>query len=423
MTDGEVCTLVLDDDPTGTQCATGVTMLMGGGERELTEALLAAPSVYYETNTRSLPVGDAVALLRRVRRDASRAAAGLGVRIRFVLRGDSTLRGHVFDETAVFLEPGGVIVFVPAFPEGGRTTEDGVHYLSRDGEKVPVGATEYAADPVFGYATSDLAEFVRSRSGRTAVPVPVDVLRAGGLADLLGSAPAGCVVIPDVVTDGDIDLIARAVEAAERQRPVTVRCAAPLAATLAGVRSRRPLRRPFTPAPDRVLVVCGSHTRGATRQLERLAARTAPPTVVGTAAALDDPRAEAERVAAVEREAMAGRGFAFIATQRGRLAEHDSLGHGAQVMAALTAAAAALVPNVDGLVTKGGITSSEVIQHSAKASRALVLGQLEPGISAMTLKAGDGRPLPCVVVPGNVGDDATLLRVLAELGFAAPSDS
>lgn len=413
-------TLVLDDDPTGTQCATDVTMLMGGGERELTEALRTAPSAYYETNTRSLPVGEATALLRRVRHDAERAAATLGVPIRFVLRGDSTLRGHVFEETGVFLDPGGVILFVPAFPEGGRTTEGGVHYLRRDGELVPVGDTEYAADPVFGYATSDLSEFVHSRSGRPAIAVPGGVVRAGGLAGVLRSAPADAVVIPDVVTDDDIDLIARAVEAAGRERPVTVRCAAPLAATLAGVRSRAPLGEPFAPPPRRLLVVCGSHTRGATLQLERLAAATAPPTVIGTAAALRDPLAEAGRVAAAERAATPGRGFAFIATERGRLAEHDSLAHGAQVMAALTAAAAALVPAVDCLVTKGGITSSEVIQRSAGVTRAVVLGQLEPGISALTLRAGDGRPLPCVVVPGNVGDDAVLLRVLARLGLAVP---
>ena len=38
-----------------------------------------------------------------------------------MLRGDSTLRGHVFPETDAIGAERSVMLFVPAFPAGGRT--------------------------------------------------------------------------------------------------------------------------------------------------------------------------------------------------------------------------------------------------------------------------------------------------------------
>jgi hypothetical protein len=35
----------------------------------------------------------------------------------------------------------------------------------------------------------------------------------------------------------------------------------------------------------------------------------------------------------------------------------------------------------------------------------------------MTLETGTGRRLVCVVVPGNVGDQAALARIVRDLGF------
>lgn len=416
--DPGVRTIVLDDDPTGTQCAANVTVLLGGGQGELAAALRDSASVYYETNTRSLDVAAAVRLVRRVRRDGEAAAARLGIEIRFVLRGDSTLRGHVFEEAAEFLDPGGVILFVPAYPEGGRTTEGGVHFLNQGGGKVPVALTEFAKDPVFGYSTSDLGEFVRSRSHRPSIEVPLARVRAGLLQEAILAAPDGAVVIPDAVTDGDIRQIAQAVDLVlNAGRQIVVRCAAPLAAELAGVRSDSRLEVPFQPAPLRLLVACGSHTQGARSQVDHLAAQFGAPSVIRTESALEDPMAEAERVAAAELEAMDARGFAFIATERTRLPQHGSLAHGSRIMTALTQAATLLIPAVDAVITKGGITSSEIMRTAAGATRTRVLGQFEPGISAMTLETGTGRRLVCVVVPGNVGDQAALARIVRDLGF------
>lgn len=49
--------------------------------------------------------------------------------------------------------------------EAGRFTRDGVHYATVDGEAIQVGATDFARDATFGYASSDLAAFLAERSG------------------------------------------------------------------------------------------------------------------------------------------------------------------------------------------------------------------------------------------------------------------
>jgi uncharacterized protein YgbK (DUF1537 family) len=74
-----------------------------------------------------------------------------------------------------------------------------------------------------------------------------------------------------------------------------------------------------------------------------------------------------------------------------------------------------LLPSVDVVVAKGGITAADVARTGLGARSAVVLGQVAPGISAWRLTAADGRELLYVVVPGNVGGADALVDVLAAL--------
>ena len=296
-------TVVLDDDPTGTQSATGVTVLLEYDASILTEALRDAPSVYVQTNSRALVEPEAVALVTRVRDAALVAGRTLGEEIQFVLRGDSTLRGHVFAESAVFASSGSVLLFVPAFPDGGRTTRGGIHYARIDGRDVPAGETEYAEDPVFGFRNSSMTGYVAEKNGQASTHVALEAVRTGGLAGVLSEAPEGRVVTCDAVTGDDIALIADAVRAVRAAgRPVVVRSAAPLAADLAGVASSGLLPTPLVPSVRPTLLVCGSHTAGATAQLEALEPTFGSPVEVDTAEALRDPASAGRRAAARARE-------------------------------------------------------------------------------------------------------------------------
>ncbi|MEV0720379.1 four-carbon acid sugar kinase family protein [Asanoa sp. NPDC050611] len=407
-------TAVLDDDPTGTQSATGATVLLRWDTAAIVAALRDRPSVYLQTNSRALARPDAVALARRIRAELRAAAVALGRPVLPVLRGDSTLRGHVFAESDVFAGAGGCVLFVPAFPEGGRTTVGGVHRAEIDGVDTPVGETEFARDPVFGFRSSNLVGYVREKGDRRGIPVPLDALRASGgdaVAAALVSAGPGEFVVPDARTDADISLIHNGLGSALAARDdIVVRCAAPLAAICAGCRSTGYLERPVATSRPGIMVVCGSHTAAATAQLTALLDSLGATVVeVPTDAALADPEAAGRAAAAQVRHRLQTSGIAVLSTERVRRPEHDSLVHGEAVMRALAAAVAGAEAGT--VVTKGGITSAEVARTALRATRARVRGQLAAGISVWDHDDGTVQ----VVVPGNVGGRETLVDAIDRL--------
>lgn len=412
-------TVVLDDDPTGTQSASNVRVLLVSDADLLTEALRTEDSVYVQTNTRAIDEASAVALVRQVREDALTAGSRLGEEIQFVLRGDSTLRGHVFAETEQFLASDALMIFVPAFPDGGRTTRGGVHYVNIAGVDIPAHDTEYADDPVFPFASGALVDYVAEKSARAPLPISIDVVRGGAetLVSVLQDAAAGSVVVPDAVTNDDIRLLADAIRTARsRGRTIVVRSAAPLAAMLAGVESSGLLATPLIDGKPPTLLACGSHTGGASAQLELVGRSWGPPVVIDTEAALVAPEAAGQDAAA---RAAGASGVTVITTSRERSAEHNTLDHGERVMLALTTAVRSLLPAVEVVVAKGGITSAEVARVGVGATSAVVLGQVLPGVSVWRITAVDGREILYVVVPGNVGGPQTLVDVLAAIGHAA----
>ncbi len=405
--------IVLDDDPTGTQCAGGVDVLLRPDPEVLAERLGRTDDpLFVLTNSRALERSDAADLVAAL-------VAAPHEPVTWVLRGDSTLRGHVFAEMTALGLDAAAGLFVPAFPAGGRVTLDGVHLLTGSGVAVNVADTEYAADPVFGFSARTMRDWVAEVGGQR----PVRLLRsadlrqrgAAAVSDALLACPDGGVVVPDAESDADIAAIAEGFRRARGLgRAVVLRCAAPLAAAVAD----RLGTVVAAPAAHRVLVVCGSHTAGATRQLERLTGRAH---VVSTAAArAGGSSADVARVIAGARADLDAGGCAVVSTERERNAGHNTQADGAAVMDALIGAVSALLPQVDAVVTKGGITGAEVAARAADATWARVMGRLEDGIALWQVSTGWGSTLPMAVVPGNIGDDDALLRTLERFRVGTP---
>lgn len=68
------------------------------------------------------------------------------------------------------------------------------------------------------------------------------------------------------------------------------------------------------------------------------------------------------------------------------------------------------------IVSKGGVTSSDVGKKGLGITRARVIGQILPGIPVW--KTGSDSKFPgmsYIVFPGNVGDDNSLLHVVEML--------
>jgi hypothetical protein len=229
--------VVLDDDPTGTQSVADLPVLTRWEVEDFIWAFgQSKPAVYVLTNTRSLDPAEAAARNEEVVRNALAAAGSPDtLRLGFVSRSDSTLRGHYPLEPDVIAatvadvsgEKTDGVVLVPAFPDAGRVTIGGVHYMRGTGEAAgtltPVSDTEFAKDATFGFATSVMADYVEEKSqGRFAadsvIVLDLNTIRAGAsaenpaegaqisanaIADAIEAATDSTPIVADIVTEND----------------------------------------------------------------------------------------------------------------------------------------------------------------------------------------------------------------------------
>ncbi len=417
--------VVLDDDPTGTQTVSGVGVILIPSIPAYRSFFASGDRVVYVlTNTRALPEQEAITLLQKIKQEVELTAADYQTGVAFLLRGDSTLRGHVFAEVDVFATEDSVCLLVPAFPEGGRTTIGGIHYLENSEGKVPVARTEFARDPVFSYSSEKMVDWVAEvGEGRQAVSVTLEDYRKSGskcIAEALLQAEPGTVVIPDAITTSDLYMIANGLSAAEDQgRKIIVRSASSFAAVRTGLLPRT-LNKDEVGINGPVLLVCGSHTSAATRQLEELARRTCAPVVLQTERILAGNAEAAKAIEETLNEVLLNLQklkFAMVSTERIRHSFHHDLATGAKIMQALTEVVSKASTHYTAVISKGGITSAQVATEGLSAEYARVIGQLAPGVSFWHLRqSGTREILPYAVVPGNVGHDLTLVEVAALFG-------
>jgi uncharacterized protein YgbK (DUF1537 family) len=417
--------VVIDDDPTGAQAEAGVPMLLAWTEPLLNDAARARPrALHLLTNSRALERADAY----RVVREAAEAAVATLPDAELVLRGDSTLRGHVDEEyralrDGAFDGADAALMLVPALPAAGRMTLHGVHRIARNGESQPLHETEYARDGGFSYRSSRLLEWAEERSAgyfRAAHGQELHLaeLRAGGpgavaqaLSDTAARAPA--VFAPDACSDDDLDVIAAGLRCTRANGTrVIVRCAPAFVARLAGSAAAG-----FTPAPRAergLLVACGSYVPTSTEQLRRLDERRPGRLVevrTEALAAVDGHRDDAieEAVSTATRLIDEG-GLAVVATSRAP--DTRGLAYSERIAEGLARVVARLRSRVDIVLSKGGITSAINLRRGLGAESAQVIGPVAPGISLWHVTTPEGAAMSYVVFPGNVGDDDALVDVV-----------
>jgi uncharacterized protein YgbK (DUF1537 family) len=419
--------VVLDDDPTGVQTLAGIRVLLAWDAARIVAALAGRPGVHLITNSRALTPADAGALVA----DTARLVLEAVPAAHLVLRGDSTLRGHLLEEYEALrgaLAPDSwpVLLLVPALPSAGRVTHGGVHMIERNGESTPLDGTEYARDGVFSYSTARLLGWAEERSAglfaaANGREIHLDELRRDGprvVADALGELASNdrpAVLAPDAETGEDLTLIAGGYAAAIRAGVTAlVRCAPAFAGILAGTTASRLVDPPLS-SEGGVLLVCGSYVPATTRQLGALATARPGTLVVVEADALAGPDAEVEvevaRVTAAASAVLRREQLAVIATSRTRSEQTSGLAIGERIAAGLARIAGQVEPRPPIIIAKGGITSAVTLQTGLGVDVADVVGPVLPGVSLWHAQAG-GRPLDYLVVPGNVGDDDLLVRLV-----------
>lgn len=431
--------VVLDDDPTGVQTMHDTAVLSRWQPYRLAEELQqGAPAFFLLTNSRSLREADADALNREIVCNLNVASEQSGIGFAIASRSDSTLRGHFPAETdAIAAELGGVdgVLICPAFFEGGRITVDDIHYL-KDGDRyVPVGETEFARDTTFGYRHSNLREWISEKTcGRVpasdVASLPLAALRTGGperVAELLSTVEHGRPVIVNAVSYQDLWVVALGLLAAEASgKRFVYRTGASFVRARAGISARPLLSRddllgPIVPPYTAGLVVVGSHVRRTSEQLENLLALPglAPIEVsvqeLLTGGAIRQRQIQ-DAVHAAEAALQHGLTPVIYTSREVERVEGDQLALSRAVSEGLVAIVAGIERRPGFIVAKGGITSSDVGTEALGARRALVLGQVRPGIPVWRLGEETRYPgLAYVVFPGNVGGPETLAEIVQEL--------
>lgn len=433
--------VVLDDDPTGSQVVHGVPVLTCWDDDDLRWAFAQPSDTFFVlTNSRSLEEQATRDLLEDLDRRLRQVADEVGTTVTILSRSDSTLRGHYPLETDVLQaaaarrgSPHDAVLLVPAYLEAGRVTVDDVHYARTDEGFLPVGETDYATDDAFGYASSDLSDWVREKAGRDAPEVrtlSLTDIREGGVervTELLLSARDGALVIVNALEESDLEVVVLGLGAAEATGWRAIcRVGPSFVPVRAGIEHRPPLRAAEVGRgrPGRGLVVVGSHVELTTRQVRALLELPDLVTVeLDVPALLEDGTAELERCSAA---LLAAEGDTVLMSSRTRVvgpSGEASLQGARRVSAALVELTRRLLAATDlaWVVAKGGITSHDVATEGLGIRRATVLGQLFPGIvSVWRAEPGPGDDarlsgLPYVVFAGNVGDGTTLREAVRTL--------
>jgi uncharacterized protein YgbK (DUF1537 family) len=433
--------IVLDDDPTGSQTVHGCLLLTRWDVPTLREALADdAPIFFVLTNTRGMSAERATQVTREVCRNLKQALHGSAVQPIFVSRSDSTLRGHYPVETDVMVEelgPFDAHFLVPAFFEGGRFTRGSIHYLRADGKEIPVHETEFARDSVFAYRHSYLPDYVEEKTqGRVKAAAVARFLladvRGGALDRLLRLEGNACAVV-DAENQGDLDRFAADVRRAAGQgKRFLFRSAASLLTSLAAL-PRQPV------APEQMssyvrgtqggAVLVGSHVPKTTKQLNELLKRPGVvPLEINVNRLPQDHAALLAEIGAAAQAAHSIGNTPVIFTSRVERqfpTQDDRLAFGEKVSAFLMDVVRRLPATLGFLISKGGITSNDVLSNGLALRTSRVLGQILAGVSVVRCPHDHSRfpDMPVVIFPGNVGDDAALATVYERLAQPAKSAS
>jgi uncharacterized protein YgbK (DUF1537 family) len=355
-----------------------------------------------------------------------------------VSRSDSTLRGHFPAEMDALTEATDTEfdawLVVPFFLEGGRYTIDDIHYVAEGDKLIPAAQTPFAQDKAFGYQHSNLREWVIEKSNGRFPPSAIQSIsilelreeNSQHITQRLLALPKGSVCIVNAASYRDLDVFVTGLLAAEAAgKRYLYRTAASFVQVRAGI-AERPLLTAAELFPDSPtgggLLVAGSYVPKTTQQLDCLLESGLVTAVeINVSALLDDDTqaGEIRRVAQMADAALQSGADVALFTSRKLVSGDDavsSLAIGNRISDSLIQIVKTIATRPRYVLAKGGITSSDVATKGLDIKRALVLGQLLPGVPVWQTGAESRYPdMPYIVFPGNVGGVDALVESVKRL--------
>lgn len=437
--------IVLDDDPTGVQTVHGVSVYTDWTEKTIENGFLEENQMFFLlTNSRAFSAQETETVHRHIAERIERLSKKYNRPYILISRGDSTLRGHYPLETAVMQQTieqqnGGTIdgeIILPFFKEGGRLTIDDIHYVQSGDDLVPAGETEFAKDRTFGYKASHLGEWVEEKThGEFAKEdvtfISLSSIRALDIEEiknqLINVNNFGKVVV-NALEETDVKIFTAAViQALQNGKQFIFRTAAAFPKVIGDI-SSRPLLTKEELIQEKTsnggLIIVGSHVQKTTDQLKELQTLEQLHFIeLDCHLVLNktDFQQEIKRVQ-LEAEQKVKQGITtVIFTKRKRLdlgegMEEEELKLSVEISKAVTGIVRHFSVRPNYVIAKGGITSSDVGTNGLAVKRAIVAGQIAPGIPVWKTGAESTFPhIPYVIFPGNVGAADTLKEVVIRL--------
>ena len=430
--------VVLDDDPTGVQTVHDIHVYTDWSHDSILEGFRESNNLFYVlTNSRGFTVEQTTKAHQEIASVVNDVAKETGREYIFISRSDSTLRGHYPLETRILKQEyekytGKIIdgeILCPFFKEGGRFTINDVHYVKYGDELVPANETEFAKDKTFGYLAATMPDYIQEKTqgeykASDVVCISLDDIHAMDFdkieAQLMAVRDFNKIIV-NAVDYVDVKVFCVALfRAMSKGKVFMFRTAAAIVKVMGGVTDQPLLTRTQmvkNETSNGGVIVIGSHTDKTTRQLEALKTLGGIEFIELDARLVKDDAAfsrEVQRCLDLEEKCIASGKTVCCYTTRALITadtgdKEDELRLSVKISDAVQSLVGKLKITPAFVIAKGGITSSDVGTKALGVKRALVLGQIRPGIPVWQTGPESKFPLtPYVIFPGNVGEDSTL---------------
>ena len=290
---------------------------------------------------------------------------------------------------------------------------------------MPCHETEFAKDSVFGYSTAHLPSYIEEKTGasvsrkqiRCVTQAQLTSTGRQALSRLLDETPSGSYVIVNAGSYTELnrlsdELVDRLILGAE----MIFQSSASFVKSLTACPDKDFIGSEVRRGNGPGLIVVGSHVKKSTQQLENLKNEAGiRPVEVDVAILLDKEESLFADILNRVRQTMALGKTPLLYTSREELgfaATEERLSAGRRISTFLSRLVSELDVTPSFLISKGGITSHDMLVQGLCLVSARVLGQAAPGVPVIRLPdTHRWAGLPVIIFPGNVGDATTLRDV------------
>ena len=420
--------VVLDDDPTGIQTIHGCYLVAQWDQEKLETALNDDIDFFYVlVNSRGKNREEAQRDITEIVTRLLEINKRYGYKMVFICRSDSTLRGHFPLElncvTKLIEDEKKVDGFflIPAFFEAGRVTKNDTHYLKQDGKYIPVDETEFARDSVFPFSTAYLPGYIHEKtkgkiSTESVVSIDFSKREKSENADIIGKLADGrWAVVNAEEYDNLVAFTAEVYKNLNENKYYVFQSSSSFVKAFTH-NPDQPLIRDFNSKLfSDGLVIIGSHVKKTTQQLNRLLKSD-----VAQGYELDIDKIIGNSDAylrSVFNDLLTIRAHGCIPIvytpreERKMISHNEQIELGKQISSFLVGIVKDIPYAIFWLISKGGITSHELLTKGLEVSLCRVHGQVLPGVPVVRIEGG-GHPEPFsfIIFPGNVGSEDSLLE-------------